>query len=78
MKVNIKCFGKLAENHDCDHSKTTLLELNEGSNVAEALDALGIEGDQTKIVFVNHRVKDASTSLRDGDRVSLFPATGGM
>ncbi len=78
MKINIKCFGKLAQKYECDHSKSNLLELAEGSKVSEAIEALNIEGGETKIVFVNHRINDFNTPLKEGDRVTLVPATGGM
>ena len=78
MKVNIKCFGDLAKNHSCDHHKSTEVELTEGEKVSKIMDAFGITEEEAKIVFVNHRISDADKLLKDGDRVSLVPATGGM
>jgi len=78
MKVNIKCFGDLAKNHSCDHHKSTEVELTEGEKVSKIMDAFGITEEEAKIVFVNHRISDVDKLLKDGDRVSLFPATGGM
>jgi molybdopterin converting factor small subunit len=54
------------------------VELTEGEKVSKIMDAFGITEEEAKIVFVNHRISDVDKLLKDGDRVSLFPATGGM
>jgi molybdopterin converting factor small subunit len=78
MKVNFKCFGNLAKKYDCEYNETTVIELTEGEKVSKIMDAFGITEAEAKIVFVNHRISGSNQSLKDGDRVSLAPATGGM
>ena len=78
MKVKLKCFGNLAKKYDCDYNETTTIEMTEGEKVVKILDAFGITEAEAKIVFVNHRISGSDHPLKDGDRVSLAPATGGM
>ncbi len=78
MKVDIKCFGKLAEKYECNHNETTAIELTEGEKVSKILDAFGITEEEAKIVFLNHKISGLNQPLKDGDRVSLVPPTGGM
>lgn len=78
MKVNVKCLGDLAKKGKCKHNETTPVELSAGEKVSKIMDELGIKNEETKIVFVNHRISESDRSLKDGDRVTLVPPTGGM
>ena len=78
MKIDIKCFGNLAKKYDCDHNEPIAIELTEGEKVSNILDAFGITAEEAKIVFLNHKISGLNQSLKDGDRVTLVPPTGGM
>ena len=55
-----------------------LVELDDGASWASLFDAMGVDGDQIHLAYVNGKaVSDRSRSLSDGDRVGLFPAVGG-
>lgn len=78
MKIDVKCFAGLATSYECDYRRTGALHLDTGATVNEALDKLSIPADEVKIAFVNSKIVPGDYPLRDGDRLSLAPATGGM
>ena len=78
MKVNIKCFSKLADPESCDYSDSTSYNITEGQKVVDLFEQVGISKDDVKIAFVNGRIVDFDTTLSDGDSVGLAPAVGGM
>ena len=78
MKVNLKCFSKLANADTCDYKDSTPYELEDGQSVRDLVGQAGISSDDVKIVFVNSRKTDFETVLSDGDNVGLAPAVGGM
>jgi sulfur carrier protein ThiS len=78
MKVNLKCFSNLAEKHDCEYSVEKQVEVSENATVEHVIRDAGIENDDVKVVFVNGKVTETDHALRDGDNVTLVPATGGM
>lgn len=45
-----------------------------GATVQEAIQVLGIPKERVKLIFVNHTGAFVDRPLKDGDRVSLFPA----
>ena len=73
MKIEVKCFATLSgfspENGE--------LELTDGANIGNAMDALGIPHEEVKIMFINGTHKEPETILHHGDRLGLFPAVGG-
>ena len=78
MKVNLKCFSSLAENASCTFSNGTVYDLNDGQTVRDLARQAGVAGENIKIVFVNQRKSRLDRVLRDGDRVGMAPAVGGM
>lgn len=78
MKVEIKCFSKLATADKCDYRDSTKYELAQGQTVEDLFQVIGINNDDVKLVFVNSKRVDSSAILSEGDRVGLAPATGGM
>jgi rubredoxin/putative ubiquitin-RnfH superfamily antitoxin RatB of RatAB toxin-antitoxin module len=45
-----------------------------GATVQEAIQVLGIPKERVKLIFVNHTGAFLDQPLKEGDRVSLFPA----
>jgi molybdopterin converting factor small subunit len=78
MKVAVKCFATLADGETCDYKGATEYDVSEGAQVGELIQKLDIPDEQVKIVFINGRKGDPSTVLKEGDRVGLAPAVGGM
>ena len=78
MKVNLRCFSKLANQDTCDFKAYTSYDLDKGHTVEDLVERAGIAREDVKIAFVNSRIADFDTALADGDRVGLAPATGGM
>jgi molybdopterin converting factor small subunit len=78
MKVNLKCFSKLANAETCDYKDSTPYELDDGQSVDDLVSRAGLAREDIKIVFVNSRKMDFQTALADGDHVGLAPSVGGM
>jgi molybdopterin converting factor small subunit len=78
MKVNLRCFSKLANQDTCNFNNNTSYHLDKGYTVEDLVRRAGFARKDVKIAFVNSRIADFDTTLADGDRVALAPATGGM
>ena len=78
MKVNLKCFSKLAKAETCDYKNSTPYELDAGQSVEDLVSSAGLAKEDVKIVFVNSRKTNFDTVLTDGDQVGLAPSVGGM
>lgn len=78
MKVDLVCFSKLADSEVCDYRDVTSYDIPGGGTVEDLMQKAGIAKDAVKIAFVNRRIADFETVLREGDRVGLAPAVGGM
>jgi len=78
MKVNLRCFSKLANQETCNFNENTSYDVDNGQTVEDLVKRAGIAREDVKIAFVNSRIVDFDTTLADGDRVGLAPATGGM
>ena len=50
------------------------ITIKTGATVQEAIEVLGIPKERVKLIFVNHTGAFLGQPLREGDRVSLFPA----
>jgi rubredoxin/putative ubiquitin-RnfH superfamily antitoxin RatB of RatAB toxin-antitoxin module len=57
-----------------EHPGSIEITLKNGATVQEAIQALGIPKERVKLIFVNHTGTFSDQPLKDGDRVSLFPA----
>jgi sulfur-carrier protein len=78
MKISLKCFAKLSEADVCDFRDGDDREVSEGETARGLIKQLGFPLEDIKIVFVNGKIVDLDTVLKDGDRLGLSPATGGM
>ena len=78
MKVNIKCFSSLSDQFECRYDKEVSIELEQGDTVHGAIDKMRIPDREVKITFLNNQIVDIDHPLKDGDRLTLVPATGGM
>lgn len=78
MKIDLKCFSTLVRQDHCDFSKFNTFNIRTGQTVTSLLSRAGVAREDVKIVFINNRIAGLDTILKDGDRVALAPASGGM
>ena len=78
MKVNVKCFANLSEAEGCNFENATAYDIEPGKRVEDLIDSADLSADDVSLVFVNGKKVAVDAALSEGDRVGLFPATGGM
>ncbi len=78
MKVNVKCFSSLSDEFECSYDKSVSLDIEEGDTVHGAIDKMRIPESKVKITFLNNQIVNFEQPLKDGDKLTLVPATGGM
>lgn len=78
MKVDIALFASLSERHapDVPGGRTRTYELAEGTTIADVIKMLELP-DQPRIVFVDGRHAEESSTLHDGQRLAIFPPVAG-
>lgn len=78
MRILVKLSTSL---RDCvpgyDAEQGLGVEMAEGASVAELARHIHVPPEEIKIVMINGRQHEVGDTLRDGDRVALFPAVGG-
>lgn len=78
IKVTAKCFSTLQKAETCDYKGGKEYELFEGSNIHDLVEKLEIPLEAILLVFLNHKVVDFQTVLKNGDQVAFSPKTGAM
>jgi sulfur carrier protein ThiS len=78
MAISLKCFSKLSDSDVCDFKGGDEHEISEGETVKSMINKLGFRQDEIKLIFVNGKIVDFDTLLKDGDRVGLAPPQLGM
>jgi len=74
VTVYVKLMGSLLPYGSPEQSGLIDMTLKNGATVQETIQALGIPRERVKLIFVNHTGASLNQSLKEGDRVSLFPA----
>ena len=74
VKVYVKLMGSLLPHGAPQQRELTEITVKAGATVREAIRVLGMPKERVKLIFVNHTGAFLDQSLREGDRVSLFPA----
>ena len=78
MRVEVRLFATLARYLPPDHQAgSAIVDVADGSTVAEVALTLRIPGTLSRIVLVNDHEADEDRSLRAGDVVTLFPPLAG-
>ena len=78
MRVEVRLFATLARYLPPDQREgSAVVEIPDGSTVADVAHALGIPGTASRIVLVNDREADEDQPLRTGDVITLFPPLAG-
>ena len=74
MTVYVKLMGSLLTYAPQSQSELIQTSLKDGSTVWEAIQSLRIPKERVKLILVNHTGVLLNQPLKEGDRVSLFPA----
>jgi rubredoxin len=74
ITVYVKLMGSLLSYGSPRQPEFIEIYLKNGSAVLEAIQASGIPTDRVKLALVNHAGALLSQPLKNGDRISLFPA----
>ncbi len=53
------------------------MEVGEGANVRQLLEQLKVPSDVVKIIFLNGAHAGTDATLKDGDRLGVFPPVAG-
>ena len=73
MELEVHLFSYLRDGR----GKVVSLDINEGAVVNDVIKALGIGDDVVANVLINNSDADFTSTLKDGDSVSLFPLLAG-
>ena len=57
--------------------KSSVIDVKDGVCVKDVIQKLKIPADSVKLIFVNGVHAKVDTTLKDGDRLGLFPPVGG-
>ena len=79
MKISVKLYANLRKfaPPDTEIGESFEVEFN-GATISDLIEQLGFTQEQARIVFVNdNQTSDLSSTLRNGDRVVMFPPVGG-
>jgi molybdopterin converting factor small subunit len=76
MKIEVRLFASLRE-HLKGSENPLRIVLHEDATVDDLLKTVGIPVEKTKVIFVNGRQEQVGRPLREGDRVGIFPPSGG-
>lgn len=74
VTVHVKLMGSLRPYGFPEQSGLIEITLKNRATVQEAIQALEIPKEKVKLIFVNHTGAFLNQPLKEGDRVSLFPA----
>ena len=73
MKVELNLYASLARTVPV----TGPVEIGENTTIIGLLTRLGVPMDKVKIIFLNGIHAGGDETLRDGDRVGVFPPVAG-
>ena len=78
MKVEVNLYASLSRYApDGGGGKGLVMEVSEGTRISDLLAQLGVPGHEVKIIFLNATHSSAETTLKDGDRLGVFPPVAG-
>jgi molybdopterin synthase sulfur carrier subunit len=78
MKIELILYASLACHMPAERTgNSCMLEIDDGSTVRDVLATLTIPEDAPRIMFLNGRHTKDDQSLKDGDRLAVFPPIAG-
>lgn len=78
MQIKLKLFATLSKflpPHPL--GSAVQMDIPEGTSLGALAESLKLPPDEVKICFVNGRICEPDTILKDGDEVGIFPPIGG-
>lgn len=76
MKIEVRLYATL-RTYGPSGETVSILDVPEKGTVHELLDRLGIPDDVERIILLNGRPAAEDSTLKEGDRVVLFPPAAG-
>lgn len=78
MRVEVRLFATLRKYLPTKEiGEPSFVELDGQAKVSDLLARLGIPPGEAFVVMVNGRRQDLGWTLKDGDRIGIFPPVGG-
>jgi molybdopterin converting factor small subunit len=79
MTVLVKLYATLRQFAPPDNELGEFFEVEfNGVTISDLVEQLGFTQEQARIIFVNDsQTSDLSSTLRNGDKVVMFPPVGG-
>jgi len=78
MKIEVNLYASLAKYLPKNsEGKPCIMEVGEGANVRQLLEQLKVPSDVVKIIFLNGAHAGTDATLKDGDRLGVFPPVAG-
>ena len=74
MHINIQLFASLSNFTPVSAEKHPIAP---GTTVGMLLDQLGVAKDEAKLIFIDGKKGDLTSTLHGGARVDIFPPVGG-
>jgi len=76
MKVEVRIFSTLRK-FVSSSEKPMKVTLDEEATINDLLNFINIPPQKVKFTFVNFRQEPSTYRLKEGDRVGIFPPSGG-
>lgn len=78
MKIEVNLYASLGKYRRSDaRDRPWAVDVADGATVGELLDGLGVPADEVKMIFLNGLHAGREASLKEGDRLGVFPPVGG-
>lgn len=78
IEVEVRLYATLRRySPQAEIGKPLILQVPEGTRLADLLTRLGLPRSEVKTTFVNNRQQGEDYLLCDGDRVAFFPPVAG-
>ena len=78
MKIELRLFASLARYlPDKSDGRSFIAEADEGTTVKDILERMGVPLGEVKLIFLNGIRSEMGSSLKDGDRLGVFPPVAG-
>ena len=78
MKIQVELYATLSKFLPPGaEGRKAMLELPEGSTIAELLNQLKIPTEMTALLMVNGTHQPPDTALKDGETIAIFPPLAG-
>ncbi|MDR7867037.1 MAG: MoaD/ThiS family protein [Sporomusaceae bacterium] len=77
MRLEIRLYATLRQAVPASPDGVVPLDIPDGATVAQVLGLIKIDPADVRMIMVNGVAAELGQTLRDGDRLGLFPPLGG-